>query len=182
MQSMKTIGPAPGRKCGASLVEVLLAVGVLAVAMPLVWGAIAESGRSGVDAVCDARSGTILTECFSAIARARAESPGWFEPSPPGHSFPPQGDVWALAFGEDGRVVGRVTKSQYDSGLRRLHGAKVRIIAAVSAEKDMGLISPNGSAPGTPPAVPLRLTVTVEHPAVAPLPSRVVTEFYSLLR
>lgn len=182
MRAMRSIGPAPGRSCGASLVEVLLAVGVLAVAIPLVWGAIAESGRSGSDAIGDARSGAILTECITAIARARAESPGWFEPSPPGHPFPPPGDVWALAFGEDGRVVGRVTKSQYDGGLRRLHGAKVRIIAAVSAEQEMGLISPNGPSPGVPPVVPLRLTVRVEHPAAAPLPSRMVTEFYSSLR
>lgn len=158
---------------GATLVEAAVAVGVLAVAIPLVFGAIYEAGRSGGDAELDNRSATIIPACVVAVERARGGMPGWFEASSPGTAFPADGEKWALAFAEDGRLVGRVTKEQYDQGLRELEGESVRYLAAMSA-----VPQPDPAHPDSP----LRLTIEIEHPAGIPTERRNRSEFHSMIR
>jgi hypothetical protein len=146
---------------------------VLAVAVPLVFGAIFEAGRSGGDAGLDNRSAVIIPACITAVERSRDGEPGWFEATPAGTAFPADGDTWALGFGEDGRVVGRVTKEQYEQGLREWEGEPVRYLAALTAVSQEGASGPDS---------PLRLTITIEHPAAAPAQKRGRTEFHSTIR
>lgn len=166
----------PLQKCcarGASLVEAAVSLSVLAVAVPLVFGAIFEAGRSGGDAELDNRSASIIPTCLSAVERAREGVPGLFEASPPGMAFPANGDTWALGFSEDGRVVGRLTREQYEQGLRELEGEAVRYLAALAAVPQETPADPNS---------PLRLTITIEHPAALPAQRRGRSEFHSTIR
>ena len=158
---------------GATLVEAALSLGVLAVAVPLVFGAIFQAGRSGVDAELDNRSTAIIPACLAAVERAREGRPGWFDPSPAGTAFPANGDVWALAFSEDGRVLGRLTKDEYEQGLKQKEGESVRYLATLSATPQSENPSPNS---------PLRLTITIEHPAIAPAQRRGQLEFHSSIQ
>lgn len=161
------------RARGASLVEAAVSMGVLAVAIPLVFGAIYEAGRSGGDAELDNRSASILPACMTAVERARDGVPGMFEASPAGSAFPADGETWALAFTEDGSLVGRVTKAQYENGLQVLEGETVRYLAALAAVPQ--------EEPSQPDS-PLRLTITIEHPASLPANRRGCSEFHSTIR
>jgi len=161
------------RTKGATLVEATISLGVLAVAVPLVFGAIFQAGRSGIDSELDNRSTAIIPACLAAVERARVGSPGWFDPSPSGTIFPANGDVWALAFSEDGRVLGRLTKTEYEQGLKQKEGEPVRYLASLSA-------APQTANP--PPDSPLRLTITIEQPAIATAKRRSQIEFHSSVR
>lgn len=157
---------------GATLVEAAVSMSVLAVTVPLVFGAIFEAGRSGGDAESDNRSASIIPACISAVERAREGKPGWFEESLPGTAFPAEGDTWALAFADDGRVVGRVRKEQYETGLRELDGEQVRYLAALTAV----------TQEGAPPNSPLRFTIVIEHPAALSAQRRGRYEFHTTIR
>jgi hypothetical protein len=158
---------------GSTLVEAAVSVGVLAVAVPLVFGAIFEAGQSGSYAGLDNRSASIIPACLTAVERAREGKPGWFESSPPGTAFPLHGDTWALGFSEDGRVLGRLTKEQYETGLRDLEGEVVRYLAVLSAVAQPGEAAADS---------PLRLTIIIEHPAAQSAGSRSRSEFHSTIR
>jgi hypothetical protein len=88
-------------------------------------------------------------------------------------AFPANGDTWALGFSEDGRVVGRLTREQYEQGLRELEGEAVRYLAALAAVPQ--------ETPADPDS-PLRLTITIEHPAALPAQRRGRSEFHSTIR
>jgi hypothetical protein len=158
---------------GASLVEAAVSMGVLAVAVPLVFGAIFEAGRSGGSAELDNRSASIIPACITAVERAREGMPGWFEASPPGTAFPADGEIWALGFSGDGSVLGRLTMEQYQHGVRSLEGEAVRYLATISAVPQAG----EGAADS-----PLRLTIRIEHPAAAPTQRRERSHFHSSIR
>jgi len=156
---------------GASLVEAVIAVGVLAVAVPLVFGALAEAGKSGSSAQAETRSAWIVPACMKEIQASRDGRPQYFAATVTGQPFPPAGDVWALAFGPDGRPVGKLTKSLYERGMKQLDGEPVRFIAVLSAE-------PETSAPsGTTPM--LRTRISVEYPSSAPAARRGKLDFHT---
>lgn len=161
------------RQRGITLAETIVSMSVLAVAIPLVFGALVEASRTGGDAGMDNRSASIIPACIQALARAREGLPGWFEASPHGRVFPREGDVWALAFSEGGNLVGRVSKAEYENGLRELAGESVRYLASMSAR-------PQEEAAAT--GSPLRLAIIIEYPAAAPSDRRGRQEFYSMIR
>ena len=167
---------------GASLVEAMIAVGVLAVAIPLVFGALAEAGRSGEQSGTDSRSTAILAECMGCVGRIRAQKPGWFEPAAAGVPFPPSGTVWALAFAEDGHLIGRVEKTDYENGLRELNGQSVRYLATLRATASPATVATGSLAANEAVIQPLRLAISLEHPATAAASRRKVQVFHSLLR
>lgn len=155
---------------GSSLIEAVIAMGVLAVAIPLVFAALAESGKSGVSAEAETRSTWIIPACLAEIRASRAGRPQYFTATLVGQEFP-SGDVWALAFSPEGRALGKVTKALYDKGIRELDGQKIGYIAALSA-----------SAPLPAPAGPvplLRARISLEYPPAAPAAKRQKLDFYT---
>jgi hypothetical protein len=155
---------------GATLVEAIIAVGVLAVAVPLVFGALAEAGKSGMASEAETRSTWMIPACMEEIRASREGRPQYFTPTITGQSFPPAGEVWALAFSPDGKPVGRIAKSAYDKGTKKLDGKPVRFIASLSAATQPPVAN-------TTPM--LKTRVSIEYPASAPAAKRAKLDFHT---
>ena len=141
---------------GSTLVEVLVSVGVLAVAVPLVFGALAESGDSSLAARAETRSAWITPVCMDEIRASREGRSRYFPATVAGQMFPPDGDVWALAFSADGEPVGKLSTAQYQQGLHELNRTAVRYIAIM---KSVNVTAPTGTDPM------LRVDISLEYPA-----------------
>ena len=155
---------------GSSLTEAVIAVGVLAVAIPLVFGALADSGKSGMAAEADTRGSWIVPVCLAEIEASRDGKPQYFTATAAGETFPPEGDVWALAFSPEGKPVAKINKPTYDRGTREIDGKPVRYIAALSATTQP---VNQGSTPT------LLARITLEFPATAPPGKRQKLDFYT---
>ena len=157
---------------GATLVEAILAMGVLAVAVPLVFGAIAEAGKSGQSAKAETRAPWIVRACMEEIQASRDGCPQFFEVTKVGQPFPPNDEVWALAFSSDGKLVGKLPKSLYEQGSKEMDGKALRYIAVLSATPQAMNTSSNAM---------LISQVAIEYPAVAPARKRAKLEFHTCI-
>lgn len=166
----------PGDKCerqsGASLLEAVIAIGVLAVAIPIVFGALAEAGKYGFASQAETRSNWLIPVCMDEISDSRAGRPQYFTATTIGQTFPPGGEVWALAFSAEGKPIGKITKAQYDLGTRQLDGQPVRYIASMAA-------TPAASQSGLLPL--LRVRIALEYPATSPAANRRKLDFHTLM-
>lgn len=155
---------------GSSLIETVIAMGVLAVAIPLVFGALAESGKSGVSSEAETRSTWIVPACMEEILASREGRPQFFTATSVGQVFPPSGEVWALAFTPEGKAIGKLTKGIYDKGTKELNGQPVRYIASISS----------ATTPPTTGLTPLlRTRISLEYPSTAPAAKRQKLEFFT---
>jgi hypothetical protein len=167
---MTTPNPPPSPTCGSSLIEVLLAMGVLAVAVPLVSAVLVRSGQSAAAAQAETRCGWILPACLMEI-EAACEGKARFLPKlPRNQSFPAAGDVLALAFAGDGRALGRIDRETYHRGGSTLADEPIRYLASIHTE-------PAASRPNIAPM--LSVCVTLEYPSAAPLAKRQKLDFHT---
>lgn len=155
---------------GSSLLEAVIAVGVLAVAIPLVFGTIAETGKSGISAEAETRSTWMVPTCLAEIDASRDGKPQYFTPTTAGQAFPAAGEVWALAFSAEGAPIGKVDKALYDKGVRELNGQEARYLVALSSES---VIPKSGEI------AMMRVLVSVEYPSTAPATKRQKLDFFS---
>lgn len=146
-----------------------MAVGVLAVVIPLVFGTMAEAGRDGVAAEAETRSTWIVPVCMDEIQATREGRPQYFSATRTGESFPPAGQVWALAFAEDGTPVGKLAEPEYDRGIRELQTKPVRYIARMTAEPP----------PADESSPLIKVRITLEYPAAAPAAKRRTLDFHT---
>lgn len=167
---MKTRSLSNRNFAGATLVEAVIAMGVLAVAVPLVFGAIAEAGKSGQSAEAETRAPWIVSACMDEIQASRNGKPQYFTTTSTGQPFPPVGNVWALAFSADGKPVGKLSKALYDGGSKELDGKPVRFIAVLSAATQPPVAN-------TTPM--LKSRVSIEYPAAAPANKRAKLDFHT---
>jgi Tfp pilus assembly protein PilV len=161
--------PRPSRR-GASLIEVVVAMGVLAVAVPLVFAVIARSGQNAANARAETRSTWIIPACLNEIEAARTGASKLIPPRLPGQPFPADGQFLTIAFSEDGRPLGTIEQKAYATGIKTLADQPVRYLATIRTE-------PAPAAPGVPPM--LNLHLTLEHPAAAPAAQRRKIAFHS---
>lgn len=158
------------RRRGATLIEAVIAIGVLAVAIPLVFGALVEGGRSGASSQAETRSTWMIPACMDEIRASRDGKPQFFTPTTIGQTFPPGGDVWALGFSADGKPVGKLSKALYDKGAKEVDGKPIRYIAAMSS-------TPAAVKPGTTPM--LKVHITLEYPAAVKAAKRNKFDFHT---
>ncbi len=169
---MKTSrGNGAGGGGGFSLLEIVIALGVLAVSVPLVFLALEKGGRSGMASATDNRGGRMVEVCLDEIRASREGRARWFSNTRPGESIPPDDGFWALAFSNEGRVMGAVTADQWTAGVSRLDGQAVRYFARI--------VSVPHVSNGLPEMRNVR--VTVEDPAAAPDGKRGKSEFHTLV-
>ena len=160
------------RSRGASLIETVIAMGVLAVAIPLVFGALAESGKSGMSSEAETRSTWIIPACMAEIQASREGKPQFFTPTIVGEAFPTSGDVWVLGFTAEGKPLGKVNKADYDKGIKEIDGKPIRYLVSLSATP---LTPPTGITPM------LSRRMSLEYPAAAPVRRRQNLQFYTRL-
>lgn len=158
------------RNRGASLIETVIAMGVLAVAIPLVFGALAESGKSGLSSEAETRSTWMIPTCMEEIQASRAGKPLFFTATTVGQTFPPAGDVWALAFSPEGKPIGKLSKSTYEKGTKEVNNQPARYIASISSATTT---TPSGATPM------LQARISLEYPATSPAAKRQKLEFYT---
>jgi len=157
------------KPAGISLVEAMVAIGVLAVVIPLAMAALAKAGDIGSSARAETRAPTIAERCLGELEAARQGDSFHFEPLAAGQAFP-AGGVWALAFDPDGELLGKLSAAQYEQGLARIGGAEVGYVARLS-----------GSRVDVEPEDVLTITVQVEYPAAQPASRRDVLAFHTKL-
>ncbi len=163
--------PIPARNHrGVTLVESVIAIGVLAVAIPLVFGAIAESGKSGMSAQAETRATWMVPVCMEEIRASRAGKPEYFTSTKVGEIIPPSGQVWALGFSADGSPVGRLDGGAYEQGSREMNGKTLLYIASIHSEP----------ATATTDSAPmLTVRISIEYPAAAPSSKRQSLHFHT---
>lgn len=166
---MKVSPTQPAPSCGATLIEAVIAIGVLAVAIPLAFGTMAEAGKTGAAAEAETRSTWIIPTCMDEIQATRDGRPQFFNPTDPGMAFPPAGEIWALGFSDEGKPVGKLSKAIYDRGTREIDGKPIRYIAVMTAE----------TPPADAPSNLLQVRISVEHPANAPASKRRSLDFHT---
>lgn len=167
---MSHVAPKPSRNRGSSLIEAVIAVGVLSVAIPLVFGALAESGKSNLSSEAETRSTWIVPSCMEEILASRDGKPQFFTATTVNQTFPPTGEIWALAFSPEGKPIGKITKAAYDKGTKELNGQTVRYIATLSAAQTT-------TSTGATPM--LRTLISLEYPSNAPVKKRQKLDFYT---
>jgi type II secretory pathway pseudopilin PulG len=167
---MKTTTPPISNEGGASLIEAIIAVGVLAVAIPLVFAAIAESGKSNRSSEAETRSTWMIPACMEEIQASRDGRPQYFTATLRHETFPPDGDVWALAFSAEGLPVGKLTKADYDKGSQAIDGMPIRYIASLSS---------TATGKKDEPTPILLARISLEFPAIAPSAKRQKLDFYT---
>jgi type II secretory pathway pseudopilin PulG len=162
--------PAKFRKRASSLVEAVIAIGVLAVVIPLVLATLAQAGRSGASAEAETRCSWMVPTCMDEIRASRDGLPRFFTTTTVGQQFPPAGDIWALAFSTEGQVVGKITKPQFDQGLKELNGKPVLYLAEMTAV----------TAPVKADATPMmNVRITIGYPAGIPSAKRQKLDFHT---
>lgn len=167
---MKIYPPGTWKDRGSSLIETVIAMGVLAVAIPLVFGALAESGKSGMSSGAETRGVWMVPACMEEIRASREGRPRFFESTAVTQTFPPDGEVWALAFSPQGKPIGKLGTAVYEHGTRELNGQAVGYIASLSSS----------AATVTAGAAPmLRARISLEYPAASPVVKRRKLDFYT---
>jgi len=172
---MKTPPIRKSGKGGSSLIEVVIAIGVMAVAVPLVFGALAESGKSGMSAEAETRSAWMVPICMDEIRASREGRSEYFTPTVTGQVFPPASEVWALAFSPEGKPLGKVSKADYDKGIKEskdLNGVKVKV-------QYLTVMSSVVPKTQTGPTPMLTAKITVEYPSGAPAARRQKLDFFT---
>jgi hypothetical protein len=154
-------------RTGSTLVESSIAMGILAVAVPLVFGSMAESGKSGTSAEIETRSAWMIPTCLREIEDSRSGKPQYFTATETGQTFPPENEIWALAFSDDGSCVDKISIHQYKGGLRNLNSKRISHLARISASESEEANEM------------LELRITIEYPAAAPAGKRKTLDFHS---
>ena len=154
------------------MIEAVIAIGVLAVAIPMVCGTLVEAGKCGQASQAETRSSWMVRACMDEIRDSRQGCPQFFTATTSGQILPPTGEIWALAFAADGQPLGRLSATNYANGTRELDGKAVRYIALLDS-----VMLPAKS--GTIPL--LRLHIALEYPAPLPLAQRRKLDFHTLM-
>ena len=171
-REMKTRRPERGLRAGSSLIEVLIAMGVLAVVLPLVFAVLARAGQSCAASQAETRCVAILPFCMNEIEAAQQGNACFLPPLTRGVTIPATGACLALAFTKDGRAIGCVEPKTYRAGVHQLANEPIRFLASFHTE-------PAPTRPNIPAMLTLR--ITLEYPAAVPLEMRRHLDFFTCI-
>lgn len=167
---MKTSMPPRVSPRGFSLIEIIIAMGVLAVALPLVCAVMARSGQSSASAKAETHCVWILPACLHEIDAAFLGKSHYLPTLARGQSLPAAGDILALAYSKEGRALALVTREAYHMGINPLAGDAVAYIVSICGE-------PSPTQASRPSMCNLRLTL--EYPPAAPAVKRQKLDFFT---
>ena len=159
---MKNPIPQHLRHRGVSLVETMVAIGVLAVVAPLALAAMLKAGEGGSLAKVETRAPAMVETCLIEIQNARSTGSQYLQPLIAGEPFGKETPI-CIAFRSDGTVLGPISAADYESGAEKLGTEYVTFLARVQGELDTSRL-------GFPEM--LDVTITIEHPASVPAEKR----------
>jgi hypothetical protein len=168
---MKRSLPKRGMLRGVSLVETMVAIGVLAVVGPLAVAALLKSSEGGAFARAETRSPAIVERCLSELKTARDGTSEFLPKLQPGTNFGTDG-VLCLAFSGDGTLLGSVSEGGYSKGNGKVDNKDAVYLAVLEGELQ-------NQRSGYPPL--LTVNIKVEYPAIAPKEKRNRMQFYTQL-
>lgn len=168
---MRTGLPKLALRRGITLVETMVAIGVLAIVAPLALAALLKSGEGGASARAETRAPAIVEACLAELKVAREGLSEHLPALQAGESFGTDG-VLCLAFNRQGALLGKVDAATYDAGTTRVANQDAVFFARLRGELET---ERDGFSPM------LTVAVTVEHPAVAPGNKRRRMEFHTKL-
>jgi type II secretory pathway pseudopilin PulG len=154
----------------STLVEAVIAIGVLSVAIPLVYATLAQAGKSELSSEAETRCTWMIPACLDEIRASRAGRSQYFNATVVGQTFPAAGEIWALAFSADGKPVGKIPKTAYENGLKSLDGKPVLYLASMMA-------SAATIKAGEPPVMNVR--ISIDYPAAAAAAKRQKLDFHT---
>ncbi len=166
--------PTSSLHSGASLVEIMVSIGVLAVVAPLALAAMLQAGEGGSTSRAETRAPLIVENCMSELDLARRGISKNLPPLQAGQPFG-SGEVLCLAFGPDGKLLGKVEGATYDHGIDRINQEDVNFLVRLSGAEDES----RGKSTDFPPM--LTVKVAIERPAAAPSNRRKTMSFYTKL-
>lgn len=167
---MKSRSPHPFLKRASSLIDALIAIGVLSVAIPLVLTTMTQAGKSGLSAEAETRCNWMIPTCMEEIRASREGRPQYFNTTSIGQIFPPTDDVWALAFSPDGKPIGKIPKSLYDMGTKEINGKSVLYLATMTSTTAQ---VKTGESPM------MNVRISIDYPASAPVAKRQKIDFHT---
>lgn len=160
------------RHRGLTLIEAVIALGVIAVAVPLILSATAVSARTRMNAETDTRSAWLARTVQSELTDAWRDLPSpMFSPKP---AFPTIGSAAApevLLFDADGKFLSRGSSSDYTDGSR--NDKAVYLVSLYAEKQNPANFTVNDDSLA-------RVQITVAHNARAPMGKR-NTHSYSIL-
>jgi prepilin-type N-terminal cleavage/methylation domain-containing protein len=151
---------------GFSLLETVIAISVLAIAVPLALVAVTRAGVTGAAARAETRAPAIAEWCRLEMEAARSGRSAVLPKLPADADFPAGGAVLALAFDGEGALIGAVAAEDFRKGVERVGDARPMYLAALS-----GRTGPGGVV----------VTVRVEYPAARPEDRRDGVSFHTIL-
>lgn len=157
---------------GLTLMEAVIALGVIAFAVPLVLSATAISTRTRINAETDTRSAWLARVVQRELTDAwRALPSTMFTPAPAFPNFASATEPEVLLFDAEGRFLARGNNNDYRNGSRNPNA--VYLISVHSQRQSPANITTNEN-------LLARVQITVAHHAKAPLAKRVPCT-YSIL-
>ncbi|BCX48510.1 hypothetical protein HAHE_24180 [Haloferula helveola] len=154
------------RPSGVSLLETVIAIGVLAIVIPLALAAMGKAGDTGGTARAESRAPAIAEWCLMELEAARKGESPVLDEIEADQAFPSAGQVIALAFDREGELISDLNGAEYEDGINKLEGERIFYIATLS---------------GRPEDTGVTITVKVEHPAVLPAERRDSVAFHTIL-
>ncbi|WP_035607786.1 hypothetical protein [Haloferula sp. BvORR071] len=168
---MKLALPLPGLKRGASLVEIMVSIGVLAVVAPLALATLLQAGEGGSTSRAETRSPLIVENCLSELSLARQGLSANLPALQAGREFG-KDQVICLAFGGDGKLLGKIEGLGYDTGTGKVKDEDAAFLVRLSGVEDKS----RSDFPSM-----LTVKVSIERPAIAASKNRRVMDFYTKL-
>lgn len=161
------------RHRGLTLMEAVVALGVIAVAVPLVLSATAVSTRTRIHAETDTRSAWLARTVQRELTDAWRTLPSvMFTPAPSFPNFASATEPEVLLFDAEGRFLVRGTSNDYLNGSR--NASAVYMVSVHSQRQSPANIT-------TTENLLARVQITVAHNAKAPLPKRMPCSYTVLI-
>lgn len=158
---------------GLTLMEAVVAIGVVAVAVPLILGATSVSSKTRIAAEAETRASWMAQEGFRQLTAAwqNLKSPAF--PTKP--SFPTFGSVTApviLLYNAEGSLLGQGTASDYEQGSRNPQAVYLVSVYGIGQKANNLQTGEENLS---------RVTISVENSARAPKAKRSSSSFTLLI-
>jgi type II secretory pathway pseudopilin PulG len=161
------------RHRGLTLMEAVIALGIIAVAVPLVLSATAVSSRTRINAETDTRSAWLARTVQRELTDAWRTLPSaMFTPAPTFPNFASATAPEVLLFDAEGRFLARGNGNDYTNGSRNPNA--VYLVSVHSQRQNPANITTNEN-------LLARVQITVAHNAKSPLAKRIPCSYTVLI-